>query len=84
MYTHEYEILAVHITINGAGRCVVTVAIESSPHRFKAYQRIGVDKGCLTAGEGLYQEVAAGGGKLFPKDAKKKFPELLEHYKYEG
>lgn len=83
-FNHEYKILAVHFSLNDADRCKITVAIESSPKRFKAYQRDGISKISLTAGIYLFQEVAGCGEKLNPKDANSLFPDILKNYKYEG
>ena len=75
-----YEILEVHIKKVGPSY-KITVAIESSPHRFKAYGHIGTEP---KVSEEVFQQLAANGGKMFRKDAEKMFPDLLKNYKYEG
>ncbi len=76
----NYKILEIHITKVGSSY-KITVAIESSPHRFKAYGTIGTSN---EVSEEVFQEIAATGCKCHAETARILVPNLLKHYKYEG
>ena len=82
MYTNTYNVLAVHVEYETPERLKITVAIESSPGRFKAYERSGIPEYNIVF-PGTFQEVAASGNKILAPASKQMFSGITMKYKYE-
>jgi hypothetical protein len=76
----DYKILESHIEFSKSNvMLMITVAIESSPGRFKAYRRQ-----CGDISQSEIEQVAAYGHKLDRLEASEIFHLLPLKYKYEG
>jgi hypothetical protein len=81
----DYQILDVHIEYptwkDPIRNLLISVAIQSSPGRYKAYQRIMSFK--YLSEEGI-SYVAANGSKMHESQAKILFKQISGRLKYEG